>query len=160
MPDTPAANHTNLGGVTAGGTFGVAEKPPTDGGSNAETPVEPTPVPSASWVRLYFPQPNDNSSDLDQPFITVAETPWDGGNPTKYFAARVDASPAIGQSTCLIGASPALCVEPRSPSSAGATNPAVLELVIDGIHVSLFGGDSLDRLTEIAKSTDESASQH
>ncbi len=111
-------------------------------------------------IELRYPAPDDSSSDLDQPSIVLSESAWAGGDPAAFNKDDIAANPDVGKSLCQVGDLPALCVEPRSPSSAGASNPAFIRVVIGKTGIVLLGGDDLDALMEVAKSLSADSSSN
>ena len=103
-------------------------------------------------IQLNYPVPDAASSDLDQPYVSIYEAPWVNGDPKSYYQADIAANPDIGKSICQVSGSPALCVEPRSPSSTGQSNPAFVRTDINGTDVEVAGANSLDRVLSIAAS--------
>lgn len=91
-------------------------------------------------------------SSVRQPYISVVESQWSGGDPAAFFAEDAQGDPDIGKTVCNVGALPALCVAANSPSDATQSNPAYLRFVVNGIDVEVSGGDDLHRLQGIATS--------
>jgi hypothetical protein len=125
MPDTPAANRSNLRTVFA----------------------QP-----GNAILLEFPAPTESSSDLRQPNLAVYEAPWDYGDPLAFYESDVKESPMEGETVCSVGDLPALCVTPRSPSDEEQANPAFVRVKIGDLEVQVAGGDDLDAAIAVAES--------
>jgi hypothetical protein len=103
-------------------------------------------------VVLRYPPPTAGSTKVDQPWISITEQSWDGGDPVSAFNADIERNPDVGKALCEIKGLPAQCSTPFSPSSTGETNPAFVWIVEGGVEVRIAGSDSLDDLKGIAAS--------
>jgi hypothetical protein len=113
-------------------------------------------VDSDGAVELDFPAPNEKSTELRQPFISVWEAPWDEGNPADRFKTDLEVAKENGMtgfSLCQVKDLPAVCVEPQvTVDGARQDNPAFVRFDLNGVEVHLYGGDSVQRLQEIGDS--------
>lgn len=129
---------------------------PATSSANTENVTAAFVSPSGSEVILEYPTPvsQQNLSALAsvrQPRIEVVELPWAGqGDAATAFQQAVNASPAAGKTLCKIAGLPAICVSPNSPSDVAKANPAFVVLDINGVEVQVFGGVSLDDVSQIA----------
>ncbi len=131
VPDTAAANRDNITGVY------------TDDDS----------------VQMDFPPPNDHSSDLRQPYLSVWEAPWTEGDPMANYKDDIANDPDAGsKSICSVNDLPALCVEARSPADETQQNAAFLRVIIDKVEVEVSGGDSVETLIDVASSLEKASS--
>lgn len=148
---------------------------PNTADANAQNVTAIYARPSA--VEMRFPPPDDQSSQLDPPYIDVIELNGDGGDPPMTVQRELtvlqqsfqEAGDEVGPklvSECNVGALPALCIaaadpEQQKPECSG-TNPVVcsgphrntasVRFVDGNLDVSIRGGNSLDRLIAIGQS--------
>lgn len=109
--------------------------------------------PDGKTVALDFPTPVPPSQgQLRQPFLEIFETPWIGGDPAADFAQDVASDPVVGKRLYEVNGEAALGVDAHSPSDQEQANPAFLKFVHQGIEIQLSGGESVQRLVEIAES--------
>jgi hypothetical protein len=113
--------------------------------------------PGGAWVAMQFPAPTD--ADVQQTHIEVFLMPWEGGDPSEAYAENLAKDPVVGKGLHQVQGIVALGVTANSPTDTDQANPAYLELVYEGIEMQVSGGDSLERLIEIAESIVKSAPQ-
>jgi hypothetical protein len=130
VPDDPAANLDSMTGVFDDQT--------------------------GTTLTLEFPPPDETSSDLSQPYISIYEdnSPGNWATPKEDISAEPDA----GKTLCEIQGQPAVCVEARSPSDSTRSNAAYIRTVIDHTTVELSGGDNLEVLQRIGNTMTAAAS--
>jgi hypothetical protein len=127
-------------------------------------------------VEMHFPPPDDQSRQLDPPYINVVEHDGDGNDPPitvqRELAVLQQAFKEAGDevglslvSACNVGTLPALCIAPDpGPQEAvcSGTNPVVcagphrntafVRFVDGNVEVQIDGGTSVDRLIQIGES--------
>lgn len=129
-------------------------------------------------VEMHFPPPDEQSRQLDPPYIDVIEHNGDGNdapitvqrNLTILQQAFKEAGDEVGLrlvSECNVGTLPALCIAAANPAQqpaecSGASpvvcsgphpDTAYVRFVDDNVDVQIRGGTSLDRLIAIGEST-------
>jgi hypothetical protein len=128
-------------------------------------------------VEMQFPAPDEQSKQLDPPYLDVIEHNGDGSGPPVPIERQIavlqqafkDAGDDVGlslMSACNVGSLPALCISPadseqQKPVCSG-TDPvqcsgphpdtAFVRFVDGNVDVQINGGASVDRLIEIGQS--------
>jgi hypothetical protein len=127
-------------------------------------------------VEMQFPAPDEQSKQLDPPYLDVIEHNGDGGGPPVPIERQIavlqqafkDAGDEAGlsrMSACNVGRLPALCIAPGDPEQkpvCSGTDPvqcsgpppdtAFVRFVDGNVDVQMKGGASVDRLIDIGQS--------
>jgi hypothetical protein len=113
-------------------------------------------VDSGQAIEMDFPQPTVASADLLQPSISVWEAPWTEGDPLSALKTDVQTASQygiVGLTMCQVKSLPAVCVEPRaSVRGVEEENAAFVRFIVGNVEVHVYGGDSVQRLVDIAES--------
>jgi hypothetical protein len=107
--------------------------------------------PQGRLLTMDFPAPAPPTIPVRQDFIEVFESPWAGGDPSQVYAEDLVNDPAEGKRIVEIDGHVALVVEAHSATDESQANAAFLRLVINDIEIQISGGESVDRLEDIAK---------
>lgn len=96
-------------------------------------------------------QPPEDAPTVRQDYIEIFMTEWEGEDPRVEFELSQKVDPIEGREVVDVDGYPAMIVHSNSKTDSEQANAAYLLTVIDGLEVEISGGDSLDRIVEIAK---------
>jgi hypothetical protein len=124
---------------------------PTHPLANAQNVTAAYLYPQGVAIVLQFPPAEVPAQPVLQDFIELFEAPWESGEPMTDYLTDIREDPAVGKDIFQIGDVPALGVTAHSPSAADRSNAAFLRFVRGGVEIQLSGGESIDKLLDIAK---------
>lgn len=88
---------------------------------------------------------------LRQEYIEVYEAPWDPTvDPAQAYEEMINADPHPDVSLISVDGLPALAVNAHAEADDDQANPAFLRVVVGSVELQISGGESIDRLAEIA----------